>query len=560
MALQGRHRDVVQRAVMSIAGTDPSGGAGIQADLKTFTALGCYGTAVVTALTAQNTTGVQAVHPAPPQFVEQQLRSVLADIDVRAIKTGMLFDADNTRAVARTLAAFYADAGAALPPLVCDPVCVSTSGHTLLHPDAIDVMVAELFPLVTLITPNKCEAELLLSRRGRPVKIDTLEDMVASAEQLLALGPKAALLKGGHITATRADVDRVVSQHPHIRVVSEGLLSENMEILQIVEEDAAAKILVVDVLRQADSTVFFISPRIESTSTHGTGCTLSAALACALSRGEDLIEATRQATTFTHLGIENALPIGHGFGPLNHLHGLVMRVVPLPTPSSPHPLTRTLIQSTQDTWKAYVEHDFVRQLARGTLPRECFLHFITQDYLYLKYYARAYGLLAAKSSSLDAIHAATQTIINIVNEVAMHKAYCAQWGISAADLEATPEEAATTAYGAYILDIGLQGDGAKLVVALAACLLGYGEVGLWLKKEAARPNTWVKLDNNPYTKWIDDYSGSEYQAAVQVGIATLEALAVADPPSPARFEEWRMVWEKCTRLEKGFWDASLGVQ
>ncbi|KAH9857478.1 Phosphomethylpyrimidine kinase-domain-containing protein [Lenzites betulinus] len=546
-------------AVLTIAGSDSSGGAGIQADLKTFTAFGCYGMSVITALTAQNTTGVQGVHPSPPAFVEQQLNSVLSDIPVQGIKTGMLFDAENTRAVARTLKAHYAATVHAphVPPIVVDPVCVSTSGHTLLAPDAIQVLIDELCPLATLITPNKAEAELLLSQKGADVRIATLADMISAAEQLLALGPEAVLVKGGHVELTLADVEEVAAARADIAVVREELLLENMEILQVHEQDLASRPLVVDVLKEAEKTTLFVSPRIDSRSTHGTGCTLSAALASLLGKGLPLVEATRQAISFTHVGIETAFTVGGGHGPLNHIHALAPRLIPPPTASNPHPLTRILIQSAAQTWKEYVEHDFVKQLAQGTLPRESFLHFIKQDYLYLRYYARAYGLLVAKSSTYNAIESATQTIINVINEVATHKTFCAQWGISEADLAATPESPSTTAYGAFLLDTGLQGDSAKLIMALSACLLGYGEVGLWLKKEAAKPNSWVQLQGNVYLKWIEDYSGEHYQNAVKLGLDAIEALAVADPPNEQRFREWCAIWEKCTRLERGFWDASM---
>ncbi|KZT11149.1 uncharacterized protein LAESUDRAFT_720340 [Laetiporus sulphureus 93-53] len=555
MSAQSKARPI-HPAVLTIAGSDSSGGAGIQADLKTFTALGCYGTSVITALTAQNTTGVQGVHAIPPEFVKQQLQSVLSDVEIKAIKTGMLCDAGITHTIAETLKAHY---GASAPPLVCDPVCVSTSGHTLLQRGAVEIVISELFPLATVITPNKSEAELLLSHRGLPSRVESLEDMLIASRNLLSLGPKAVLLKGGHVTTCLADVGRISVSHPHVRVIRDGLIDENMEILQIAEQDPALFVLVVDVLQECDSITMFIRPRVESKSTHGTGCTLSSALASALARGKTIIEATQAATVYTHLGIESAFPLGSGYGPLNHMHAILVRSVPLPNENIPHPLTRLLIQSTRDIWKAYVEHDFVKELAKGTLPMECFLRFIKQDYHYLKYYARAYGMLAMKSSTFTAIHATTQTIISILNEVSMQKTYCAQFGISEEELEATAESAACTAYGAYILDAGIQGDTPRLIMALAACLLGYGEVGLWLKKEASKPNTWVKLEGNPYSKWIDDYSGDAYQSAVKIGLQTIEELAVADPPSPKRFEEWRSVWEQCTRLEKGFWDMAMSL-
>ncbi|KAH7905191.1 Phosphomethylpyrimidine kinase-domain-containing protein [Hygrophoropsis aurantiaca] len=556
-------------AILTIAGTDSSGGAGIQADLKTFTAHLCYGASVITALTAQNTLGVQAVHGVPPEFVEQQMSSVLSDIEVRGIKTGMLFDADNTRIVAQTLKNHFKERKI---PLVCDPVCVSTSGHVLLHPDAINTMIDELFPFTTLVTPNKSEAEILLSQRDLPARITNLEDMLVAARNLLTLGPEAVLLKGGHIPVLHAEIARVAAHNPQIQVVQDGLLGENMEILQTAETAKSESTLVVDVLCQSDgTTAFYPRPRLESTSTHGTGCTLSAAITCQLGKGKSLMEATRLATAYTHMGIENAAAIGSGYGPLNHLHSLSQLNVAQRSKSNPYPLTRSLIRSTGGVWKDYVQHDFVKLLGKGTLPKESFLHFIKkeikypsnelpqQDYHYLKYYARAYALLAAKSHSFGRILQATETVFHIARESSMHKSYCAQWGITEEELENTAESPATTAYGAYLIDTGLQGDSTKLVMALAACLLGYGEVGLWLKKEAKQSGSWVVWQSNPYLKWMEDYSGEEYQKAVRTGLETIESRAAADPPSAAKLDEWRTVWEKCTRLEKGFWDMALSV-
>ncbi|KAJ7778806.1 Phosphomethylpyrimidine kinase-domain-containing protein [Mycena maculata] len=541
------------RTILSIAGSDSSGGAGIQADLKTFAALGHYGTSVVTALTAQNTIGVQGIHGVPPQFIEQQIHSVLNDLDVHAIKTGMLFDAENTRATIRALKDHYCG-DRVMPPLVCDPVCVSTSGHTLLAPDAVQVLIQDLFPLTTLITPNKSESELLLSRA-----INSLEDMLSAASDLLRLGPRAVLLKGGHMTATLADLDSLARAHPEVRMLRDGLYGDNMEILAINGPQPGE--LVVDVLCEADGSMTVLArPRIDSSSTHGTGCTLSAALASALAGGSTLSDAVISATAYTHLGIETAPKIGAGHGPLNHLHSVTQMGIPPRTPGNPYPFTRLLISGSAAIWKEYVEHGFVQQLGKGTLSQTSFVHFIKQDYHYLKYYARAYSLLAAKSASFARIDAATQTIGHILREITTHRAFCAEFGVSADELEATAESSATTAYGCYLMDVGIQGDATKLLMALLACLLGYGEVGLWLKSAAERAGSGVALAGNPYRRWIEDYSGAEYQAAVRAGLETIEAVAAADPPSPARLSEWRAVWERCTRLEKAFWDAALDDQ
>lgn len=198
----------------------------------------------------------------------------------------MLFDENITRIVATTLNMHYSGS-ATRPPLVCDPVCVSTSGHTLLHSNAVEVMIKELFPIADLITPNKFEAELLLSFRTPSTKIDSLEDMIAAAGNLLQLGPKAVLVKGGHVIATIGDIERIAQLYPNIQIIRDGSLGDNMEILQLAEKITDAQ-LVVDVLDQGNGNIsLFVGRRIESTSTHGTGCTLSAALACELGRGSD---------------------------------------------------------------------------------------------------------------------------------------------------------------------------------------------------------------------------------------------------------------------------------
>jgi hydroxymethylpyrimidine/phosphomethylpyrimidine kinase len=197
----------------------------------------------------------------------------------------MLFDLDTTRTVVNTLKAHYANT--TMPPLVCDPVCVSTSGHTLLNPDAVEIVIGELFPLATLITPNKFEAELILSHRHLPSEIADLESILIASKNMLQLGPPAVLLKGGHVTVTLEDVNRLSRQHPGIRVVQDMFLRDNMEILQVGRNNLSAPQLVADMLYQDNgSTTLFVRPRIDSTNIHGTGCTLSSAIACELARGE----------------------------------------------------------------------------------------------------------------------------------------------------------------------------------------------------------------------------------------------------------------------------------
>ena len=258
--------------LLTIAGSDSSGGAGIQADLKTFTVLGGYGATVLTALTAQNTQGVQDILPLPEAFVVQQLRSVLDDLPVAAAKTGMLFSADLIRALARELKnkSF---------PLVVDPVCVSKSGHNLLQPEAVETLKSVFLPLADLITPNRPEAELLTQ-----MTIADETDVPEALERLLALGPKAVLLKGGHFSGDiLTDWLAVPGQQPRA----------------------------------------FRHPRLSNRNTHGTGCTLSAAIAAGLGRGLDLETAIGPATNYLHEAIRTAYPLGRGIGPVNHLHPLI---------------------------------------------------------------------------------------------------------------------------------------------------------------------------------------------------------------------------------------------
>ncbi|KAI0034988.1 Phosphomethylpyrimidine kinase-domain-containing protein [Vararia minispora EC-137] len=538
-------------AVLTIAGSDPSGGAGIQADLKTFAACGCYGMAVLTALTAQNTTGVQGVHAVPPAFVEQQLESVLTDIPPRALKTGMLYDRATVVAVASALRAAY-PAREKMPPLVVDPVCVSTSGHQLLDSAAVDALAQDLMPLAVLVTPNTGELALLLGPEKGTVR--SLADLRDGARALAgpceSEGP-AVLLKGGHLRASLAEARALADAD---LVFASGLPGENMEVLYAgVERRTDAEVeVVVDVLRESGGReTLFVSPRIESTSTHGTGCTLSAAIACSIAQGQPVRSAVHAAIRYTHGAIASATPYGAGYGPLNHAPSLML--FPRATRADPRPFVRWLIESCRGVWKAYVEHEFVKKLGEGTLRRECFVHFLRQDYLYLKYYARAHGLLVAKSSAYSEFGAAAAIVQHVARESQMHVAFCAEFGVGAEELESTRESPACTAYGAYILDVGLRGDRSALQMALAACLIGYGEVGLWLRRQS-----WAVLEGNAYRRWIEDYSGDEYQGAVRVGIERLESMAAREV-SCERITEWREVWERCATLEKQFWDMGLDL-
>lgn len=258
--------------LLTIAGSDSGGGAGIQADLKTFAALGCYGMSAITALTAQNTRGVSAIHPVPPAFLAAQIDAVASDIGVDAVKIGMLHSADVAQAVAAAIARH------ALSHVVLDPVMVSASGARLIEPGAVQA-VAALFPLATVITPNLDEAALLL---GQPVR--TPADMLAAAQALLALGARAVLLKGGHLPGNQ---------------VSDLLLTQG---------------------QPPQAAQWMQAARTPTRNLHGAGCTLSSAIAAHLALGLPLPQATDAARQWVQTAIAQGarMRIGQGTGPLNH--------------------------------------------------------------------------------------------------------------------------------------------------------------------------------------------------------------------------------------------------
>lgn len=257
---------------LTIAGSDSGGGAGIQADIKTFSALGVYGASVITAITAQNTHGVTGVHPIPAEMVRAQIDAVLGDLDVRAIKIGMVAEPQVIAAIAEGLA------GSAIP-VVVDPVMVAASGHRLLGEGAEDALREKLLPIASLVTPNLPEAAVILGVRQARDE----DEMVTQAEALAEM-TEAVLLKGGHLTGPEA----------------------------------------TDILVTPAGVTTLSAPRIETQNTHGTGCTLSSAIAAHLARGASLEEAVTRAKAYLSAAIAAAdrLQIGSGHGPVHHFHAL----------------------------------------------------------------------------------------------------------------------------------------------------------------------------------------------------------------------------------------------
>ncbi len=263
------------KKVLTIAGSDSSGGAGIQADIKTITSLGMYAESAITALTAQNTTGVYGIWDTSPEFVKKQIDCIFEDIRPDAVKIGMVSNSEIISAIHERLTYYRAE------NIVVDPVMVSTSGSRLLSQDAMDMLMEKLLPIGTVITPNIPEAEVLCG-----FVIKNKDDMVKAAEKIADMISGAVLIKGGHNVDT--------------------------------ETDEAA-----DLLYNKGSIRWFVSPKIDNPNTHGTGCTLSSAIACKLAEGKTLEESVGEAKEYLNRALSAGLDIGKGAGPLLHNYMLV---------------------------------------------------------------------------------------------------------------------------------------------------------------------------------------------------------------------------------------------
>lgn len=264
---------------LTIAGSDSSGGAGVQADIKTMSALGCYAASAITAVTVQNTMGVTAVHAVPPEVVAGQIKAVMDDINPTAVKVGMVNDTDTIHAIAHTIKPYLMEHGGGLRHLVVDPVMVATSGSRLMRDDALQCFCRELLPLATLLTPNVMEAEVLANMR-----LTSDDEMDKAALRILNLGCRALLIKGGHIEGEKKDRLYLSSQ--------------------------------------PDSPQFFVAENIATRNTHGTGCTLSSAITAWLAQGEEMTAAIGKAKHYLTAALRAGagVEIGQGHGPVNHFY------------------------------------------------------------------------------------------------------------------------------------------------------------------------------------------------------------------------------------------------
>ncbi|KAH7088350.1 Phosphomethylpyrimidine kinase-domain-containing protein [Paraphoma chrysanthemicola] len=502
------------KRVLVIAGSDSSGGAGLEADQKVIAAHGCYAMTATTALTAQNTLGVQDIHHTPPQFLKKQIDAVCEDVGVDVVKTGMLASAESIRVVAEAFQRFD------IKTSVVDPVMVSTSGSQLLPQAAVSTLIAELLPLTTILTPNLPEAKLLLEIAGVDVKDpENVDDIVAMAHNILGLGPKWVLLKGGHLPLTRG---------------------------KVVSREESEKEVVLNVLVGESGVTILESDYLKSNNTHGTGCSLASAIACNLASGMTMVKAVKKANHYIEAGIKTSFSLGKGSGPINHFHSTYT----LPFTSGgfiPYLLDR---EDIQKPWKQYTEHAFVQRMGDGTLPIENFKYYMIQDYLFLVQFARANALSAYKSSTLKDIGRSVQQVVTLQEEIQLHIKFCQKYGLEEADIVNQEEDQATTAYTRYVLDIGQSQDWLALQVALLPCLIGYGMIARRLYEDSQTLRV-----GSRYWEWILQYVGQDYMDAMMRGSDLIEEHA--GKQSVSRIEELARIFIHATNMERGFWDMGL---
>ncbi|KAK8238410.1 thiamine biosynthesis protein-like protein (Thi-4) [Phyllosticta capitalensis] len=500
--------------ILVIAGSDSSGGAGLEADQKVIASHGCYAMTATTALTAQNTLGVHGIHVTPSGFVRKQIEACLEDVGVDLVKTGMLASASTVEVVAEAIKRYN------VPVSVIDPVMVSTSGAQLLPEDAVGTLISQLLPLATVVTPNVPEALMILNHQdsegAEQPEPTTVKALISIAQAVRQLGPKYVLLKGGHVPLTK----------DHTAPTSE-----------------AERHVVVNVLVGPGEPVIMETGYQKSRNTHGTGCSLASAIASRLALGMTMEQAVKTANYYIEAGIRTSKDLGSGSGPINHFHSSYM------LPFAPGRFIEYLLdrEDVRGPWKEHTHHAFVKQLADGTLPLKKFQNYLIQDYLFLIQFSRANSLAAYKAKDLDDINKSARIVLHIQEEMNLHVRYCEGFGLTKADIESHEEHQACTAYTRYVLDIGQSEDWFALQVALAPCLLGYGHIARRLFDD---PET--KREGNPYWDWVLQYVADDYTAAVRTGAELMEKHAVRQ--SPARIEQLVKIFIHATKMETGFWD------
>ncbi|WP_256883078.1 bifunctional hydroxymethylpyrimidine kinase/phosphomethylpyrimidine kinase [Arthrobacter sp. STN4] len=486
--------------VLSIAGSDPSGGAGIQADIKSISAHGGYAMAAITALTAQNTQGVQGVHVPAADFLRQQLDSLSADITIDAVKIGMLANAEVMDTVGEWLAETRP------PVVVLDPVMVATSGDALVDGDARKSLL-RLLHQAHLATPNLAELAVLC---GEP-EAASWDAALQQGKALAAVHGTAVLVKGGHLEG---------DQCPDALVGPDG------------------------------SVEIFAGPRVDTDNTHGTGCSLSAALATLQVQTGSWAESMRRAKDWLTgcLQASGVLDIGHGHGPLNHFHELWALQAP-----AAGEFTRSLWAQIAPEREAIFALDFIRELASGGLDERHFAYYLAQDAQYLNAYSRVLSRASALAPTEDEQRFWAAGAQNcLVVELALHREWLSRHPVEVARGPVTKH------YVDHLSAVAFSGSYAELAAAVLPCYWLYAEVGRvlhagYLRDRTLADDAGTGAGAHPYGEWLETYADEAFAEATARAVAIVDAAAVRG--SALERERMREAFVHSARYEVDFFDA-----
>ena len=484
--------------VLAIAGSDPSGGAGIQADLKSIAANGGYGMAAITALTAQNTHGVRAVHVPPAEFLTAQLEAISDDISVDAVKIGMLGDSAVIAAVRNWLAK------ARPAVVVLDPVMVATSGDRLLQ-EAAEAELRELLPLADLVTPNLAELAMLLNE---PLACDW-EEALGQGKRLAAQAGTTVLVKGGHLDGGAC---------PDALVNTEGLFAQDVVVVP--------------------------GERITTRNSHGTGCSLSSAMATAQARLGDWEASLREVKPWLQGALREAegLEVGTGNGPVHHFHHLAPKGPDAPAEGQ---FAAALRQDAGPDLDDIYGLDFIRGLADGTLTEQHFAYYLAQDAIYLNGYSRvlsrAAAIAPAEAEQLFWARAAQQCL-EVESE--LHRNWLSTRNV---DDGLGP---VTKSYVDHLLASSVSGSYGVLVAAVLPCFWLYAEVGATLHGQFLAAGSPA---GHPYAGWLRTYADEDFAAATREAVRIADAAARA--ASETERQAMRVAFRQSCRYEVDFFDA-----
>ncbi|KAI8970298.1 hypothetical protein BDF20DRAFT_890440 [Mycotypha africana] len=486
--------------VLTIGGSDSSGGAGVQASVKALSALRVYATSVITAIVNHTTESIDYALPA--KVVVQQIDTILNDTGADVIKVGVI----PTAVSAKEVAAIMKKYSGLNSKIVLNPSTVSLKG---VENEVIDVIKNVLLPMTDVFAPSVRETESLLNMSVGTIK--DVKNMREAAKKLAEYGAKAVFIKGNDLPIKTDDKNKVIN------VLYNAITGELTE---------------------------FISEYIDIKSVYGVDGAITTALSAFLARSYSLEEACENAVYFvTKAAGQSLSSIRKNAAPMNLMHTLKA------------PFTKPFLKAVkaslpQGLWERYIDHPFVRGIADGTLPPKKFTYYLTQDYHYLKHYARAAALACSKSNTMATLERNTQTIKDIVDEVQyLHLKYCAKWDVSEEEVLKARESVYCVAYTRFMMDKAASGDLLDAKMALAPCMIGYCELGPRIYHD---PKT--KREGNPYWDWICQYSSGRSQVMLSKGIAELEELAEHYVGSEERFKDVCKTFEQSTRFEIMFWE------